>query len=90
MDELYVTVVGIELIKSIQKIFEELGMKYDDFKKGSIGNMKSMTFTFVTEQDHVIITRKRLMERIMMEPFKYTAMYVHGDWMRVFIFKKID
>lgn len=90
MDELYVTVVGTELIKSVEKIFKELGMKYDDFKKGSIGNMKTMVYTFVTEQDHVIITRKKLMECIMMEPFKYTAMYVHGDWMRVFIFKKID
>lgn len=90
MDELYVTVVGTELIKSVEKILEALEMKYDDFRKGSIGNMKTMVYTFVTEQNHVIITRKKLMERIMMEPFKYTAMYVHGDWMRVFNFKKID
>lgn len=90
MDELFVTVVGTDLIKSVEKIFDELGMHYDDFKKNSIGNMKTTVYSFMIDEDEIIAKRKRLMNRIMLEPLKYTAMYVHGDWMRLFIFKHID
>lgn len=89
MDELIVTVVGTDLFKSVEKIFDELGMHYDDFCKGSIGNMKTVVYTFVIEQHDVIKTRKNLMKRLDLERNIYTPMYVHGDWMKIYIFRNI-
>lgn len=90
MEVLKVTAVGQELFKLLPEIFELVGLNpVNQIKTGMLGNLKTLTWYFELDESHVIEKRKKLMNRIARDYLRMMPMYVHGDWMRIFVFKPI-
>lgn len=90
MDVLRVTVVGQELYKLVEEIFELVGLNtVNQVNSGMLGNLKILTYTFELPENEVIEKRKNLMNKLREDPIRLMPMYLHGDWMRVFVFKPI-
>lgn len=52
-----------------------------------LGNLKTLTYEIEMEESDVIDIRKRVMHRLALDSMRMAPMCVHGDWMRVFVFK---
>lgn len=96
VDELKVTVVGKDIFKEVISIFEEVGLrdlesanKVKEIKTGSLGNLNTLTYIFEIPTSKVIDIRKALMVMLTENSSRLMPMYVHGDWMRIFVFKTI-
>lgn len=90
MDTLRVTVVGQDLFKLVAEIFEKVGLNpVNQVNTGMLGNLKILTYTFELPEDEIIEKRTNFMEMATNDNLRLMPMYVHGDWMRVFIFKPI-
>ena len=90
MDTLRVTVVGQDLFKLVAEIFEKVGLNpVNQVNTGMLGNLKILTSTFELPEDEIIEKRTNFMEMATNDNLRLMPMYVHGDWMRVFIFKPI-
>lgn len=90
MDVLRVTIVGQDLFKLVTEIFELVGLNpVNQVNTGMLGNLKILTYAFELQETEVIEKRKVLMNELSRDPIRLMPMYVHGDWMRIFIFKPI-
>lgn len=90
MDVLRVTVVGQDIFKLVEGIFEEVGLNQtNQVNSGMLGNLKILTFLFELKEDEIIEKRQALMSKLGENSMRLMPMYVHGDWMRVFVFKPI-
>ena len=90
MEKLRVTVVGQEIVKEVMAIFDQVRLTMvNEVNTGMLGNLKTLTYTFELPEEEVISKRKALMDEIAKYGIRLMPMYVHGDWMRVFVFKTI-
>lgn len=90
MEKLRVTVVGMDIVKEVTTIFDDVGLSVvNQVNTGMLGNLKAFTYTFEIPEEEVIDKRRQLMEEIAKYAIRLMPMYVHGDWMRVFVFKTI-
>ena len=90
MDVLRVTVVGKDLCKIVEGIFELVGLNtVNTVRNGMLGNLTTLTYEFMLEEDEVIAVRKKLMNELAKDYLHIMPMYVHGDWMRIFVMKPI-
>ena len=90
MEKLRVTVVGQEIVKEVTAIFDQVRLTMvNEVNTGMLGNLKTLTYTFELPEEEVIFKRKELMDNIAKYSIRLMPMYVHGDWMRVFVFKTI-
>ena len=88
MEELKVTVVGQDIAKEVISIFDAVGLTMvNEVKTGMLGNLKALTYAFELSEDEVIEKRKELMNELAKYSIRLMPMYVHGDWMRIFVFK---
>lgn len=90
MEALRVTVIGQDLFKEIAEFFEESGLKEaNQVNSGMLGNLKTLTYEFYLEENEVISKRKEFMNLVAKESPRLMGLYVHGDWMRVFVMKPL-
>ena len=90
MDVLRVTVVGQDLFKLVKEKFELAGInKVNQVNTGMLGNLKTLTYALELSMDELIEARRKLMEEMEKDNTRMMPMYVHGDWMRIFVFKSI-
>ena len=90
MEKLRVTVVGQEIVKEVTSIFEDVRLtRVIQVNTGMLGNLKTLTYTFEIPEEEVIGKRRELMCELAKYGVRLMPMYVHGDWMRVFVFKTI-
>lgn len=90
MEKLHVTVVGKNIFQLVEKKFELVGINNAKMvKTGMLGNLKILTYEFELEENEVIDIRKRLMSKMAEDSLRLMPMYVHGDWMRIFVFEPI-
>ena len=90
MEVLRVTVVGQDLFKIVSEVFELVDLNpVNQVNTGMLGNLKLLTYRFELKEDEIISKRKRLMEELAKDSMRLMPMYVHGDWMRIFVFKPI-
>lgn len=88
MEQLRVTIVGQDISKEVVAVFDDLGLNMvNHVKTGMLGNLKTLTYMFDIPEDEVITKRRELMDGLAKYPTRLMPMYVHGDWMRVFVFK---
>lgn len=88
MEELKVTVVGQDIAKEVIAVFDAVGLTMvNEVKTGMLGNLKTLTYSFEILEDKVIEKRKGLMNELAKYSIRLMPMYVHGDWMRIFVFK---
>jgi len=90
MEKLRVTVVGLDIVDEVTTIFDLVGLTMvNQVNTGMLGNLKILTYEFDLDESEVIAKRKALMDEAAKYRIRLMPMYVHGDWMRVFIFKTI-
>jgi hypothetical protein len=90
MEKLRVSVVGLDIVGDVTAIFELVGLTIvNQVNTGMLGNLKMLTYVFDIDESEVIEKRKKLMDEAAKYSIRLMPMYVHGDWMRVFIFKTI-
>lgn len=88
MDTLRITVVGQEIFKIVEEKLELAGFnKVNRANNGMLGNLKTLTLEFDIPEDKVIKKRAYLMNLMVEDNMRLMPMYVHGDWMRIFVFK---
>lgn len=90
MEQLKVTIVGQDIAKEVVTIFDDLRLNaINQVKTGMLGNLKTLTYIFELEPEVVIFKRRELMNKLGEYNIRLMPMYVHGDWMRIFVFKTI-
>ena len=90
METLRVTVVGQDIFKIVQEKFELAGInKVNQVSNGMLGNLKTLTYEVEIPAEKVIKRRARLMEIMAEDNMRIMPLYVHGDWMRIFVFKPL-
>lgn len=90
MEKLHVTVVGKNIFQLVEKKFELVGINNAKMvKTGMLGNLKILAYEFELEESEVIDVRKKLMSKMAEDSMRLMPMYVHGDWMRIFVFEPI-
>lgn len=88
MEMLRVTVIGQDLFKIVDEIFELVGLNtVNQVNTSMLGNLKTLTYLFELEDDEVIKKRKAMMDEMAKDNMRLMPMYVHGDWMRIFVMK---
>ena len=90
MEKLHVTVVGKNIFQLVEKKLELVGINNAKMvKTGMLGNLKILAYEFELEESEVIDVRKKLMSKMAEDSMRLMPMYVHGDWMRIFVFEPI-
>lgn len=90
MELLRVTVVGQDLFRIVKEKFELAGINnVNQLNSGMFGNLKMLTYTFELPEGEIIEKRRKLMDIFAEDNMRLMPMYVHGDWMRMFVFKPI-
>ena len=88
MEMLRVTVIGQDLFKIVDEIFELVGLNtVNQVNTSMLGNLKTLTYLFELQDDEVIKKRKAMMDEMAKDNMRLMPMYVHGDWMRIFVMK---
>jgi len=88
LETLKVTIVGQDLFKIVVDVFELVGFnKASQINTGMLGNLKALTYFFELPEKEVIEKRAKLMTELSKDCMRLMPLYVHGDWMRVFVFK---
>lgn len=88
MEMLRVTVIGQDLFKIVDEIFELVGLNtVNQVNTSMLGNLKTLTYLFELQDDEVIKKRKAMMDEMSKDNMRLMPMYVHGDWMRIFVMK---
>jgi len=91
MDELRVTIVGQDIFKEVVECFDRSGLTgltvVNEVRNGMLGNLKTLTYAFQIPAQEVIEKRKALMNELAKDSLRLIPMYVHGDWMRIFVLK---
>ena len=90
MDYLRITVIGQDIFKLVQTKCEEAGLnQVNQASTGMLGNLKTLTYIFELDEDEVIQKRKKVMQNLLDSGGMLMPLYVHGDWMRIFVMKTI-
>lgn len=90
MDILRITVVGKDIFKLVEKKCELVGLnKVNQVHNGMLGNLKTLTLSFEISEDKIIPIRRNFMEKCAEDDMRLMPMYIHGDWMRIFVFEPI-
>lgn len=90
MDILKVVVIGKELFKIVEKYMELADINtVNTVNSGMLGNLTIMTYEIEIQPDEVIKKRRKLMDLMSEDRMRLMPMYVHGDWMRIFVMKPI-
>lgn len=88
MDILRVTAVGKDVINVVEEKFELVGLNtVNTVRNSMLGNLTALTYEFVIDEEEVISKRKQLMEEMAKDNMRLMPLYMHGDWMRIFVIK---
>lgn len=84
-----VTIVGSGISEIVEPIFEALAVNsIIKANTGTLGNLKTLTYSLDFSDETVISQRKKLMSELSKEMMHLVAFYEHGDWMHVYVFKR--
>lgn len=89
-DILRITVIGKDLFKLVERYMELVGINtVNTVNSGMLGNLITLTYEIELSADEVIKKRSMLMEKMAEDSMRLVPMYVHGDWMRIFVMKPL-
>ena len=89
-DILRITVIGKDLFKLVERYMELVGFNtVNTVNSGMLGNLITLTYEIELPADEVIKKRSMLMEKMAEDSMRLVPMYVHGDWMRIFVMKPL-
>lgn len=89
-DILRITVIGKDLCKLVEQYMELVGINtVNTVNNGMLGNLITMTYEIEINADEIIKKRSILMEKMAEDNMRLMPLYVHGDWMRIFVMKPL-
>ena len=90
-DILRVTVIGQDLFEPVKEAMVRAGFtsKVNQVKNGMLGNLKTLTYEFEIPQKQIIEKRANLMKELAKDSMRLMPLYIHGDWMRIFVMRPI-
>ncbi len=87
---LSITVIGNDLFKIVAEKLELVKLNpVNQVNSGMFGNLKMLTYRFELQESEVIEKRKELLNELAKDNLRLQPMYVHGDWMRIFVMRPI-
>lgn len=87
MDTVRITIVGKDIFKLVERKCELVGLNnVNQVNNGMLGNLKTLTLSFDIREDKIIPIRRNFMAKCAEDNMRLMATYVHGDWMRIFVF----
>ena len=90
MSVLHLTIIGQDIFKIVEEKLMLAGINTaTQVSNGMLGNLKTLTYALELSMDELIEARRKLMEEMEKDNTRMMPMYVHGDWMRIFVFKTI-
>lgn len=90
MTTLKVTVIGKDLFKIVEEYMKLAGINtVNTVNSSMLGNLTTLTLEAPIREEDVIKKRGKLMELMAEDNMRLMPMYVHGDWMRIFVMKPI-
>lgn len=76
------------MINVVEEKFELVGLNtVNTVRNSMLGNLTALTYEFVIDEEEVISKRKQLMEEMAKDNMRLMPLYMHGDWMRIFVIK---
>lgn len=88
MDILRITVVGQDLFKLVEHKMELVGInRVNQLNTGMLGNLKTLTFEIEMKESEIIKKRSELMDKLAEDNMRLMPLYVHKDYMRIFVIK---
>jgi hypothetical protein len=88
MEKLRITVVGQDIFKIVKEAMLLVGINtINQVNSGMLGNLKTLTYEIEMDENEVIKTRQKIMGKMAEDSMRLMPMCVHGDWMRIFVFK---
>ena len=88
MDILRITVVGQDLFKLVEHKMELVGInRVNQLNTGMLGNLKTLTFEIEMKESEIIKKRTQLMDKLAEDNMRLMPLYVHKDYMRIFVIK---
>ena len=90
-DILRVTVIGQDLFEPVKEAMVRAGFnsKINLIKNGMLGNLKTLTYEVEIPQRMIIEKRTGLMKELAKDSMRLMPLYVHGEWMRIFVMRPI-
>lgn len=89
MDQLNVTIIGLDLVWIVESVFHELELTdINRLGEGMLGNFKLYTYVINIEEDKFISTRRAIMDSIQFRNTHILALYEHGNYQNIYIMKK--
>lgn len=90
---LSVTIVGDAILDDVIMIMDSLKLinpvnTVNTVKLGMLGNFKTYTYDIPLKMTEITEKRRALMEKVQRESTRLLALYTHGDWMQVFVFRR--
>lgn len=90
METLKITIIGKDLFKIVEEKMKLAGVNtINEAKNGMLGNLTTLTLFADIPENEVIYRRGRIMEEMAKDSMRLMPMYVHGDWMRIFVMKPL-
>lgn len=89
MRAVVVTIVGKGYDEEFEWILTELAVKtVNTVNSGMLGNFATLTYYLEIPENDIIVKRRELMNKIRERLPQAMALYMHGDWNRIFIMKR--
>lgn len=90
MEVMTVTVVGQELFTPVEQVLKLVGLKpVNQVKRGMLGNLKVLTYSIKIDEKEIIEKRCQLMDKLAENTATMLPLYLHGDWMKLYVVKPI-
>ena len=91
MAELRITIVGNDILDQVCEAVKLAGIRANPINRindGKLGNFTTLMMTADISEEELIAKRRTFMDAIVKNGSSLMALYEHGDWMRVYIFKR--
>lgn len=90
MAAITITIVGQDLFKIVERLFELVGFnEINDANLSMLGNLKMLTYEVEVFEEEVIQKRNDFLNMVAEDDKRLMAFYKAGDWMRILITRPI-
>lgn len=90
MEVMEVTVVGQELFEPVKRVLKLVELNpVNQVKRGMLGNLKALTYFVEIDEKEIIAKRCQLMDKLAENTATMLPLYLHGDWMKLYVVKPI-
>lgn len=90
--EMRICIVGYDTFEQVIDAVTKAGIEVNPVNpanNGKLGNFKTLTIFCRIPEKEIIVKRRAFMDYISKDGSGLMGLYEHGDWMKVYIFKRL-